>query len=271
LDVGRVEECVRYSDAGRVAFLGGRETVPPGFEAWLGTMTMKIGQPERSIEWCNRLLARGADPYGLAGCGLVLGLMRAGSHADAMAVANDLVDRAEHIPNPYARSFALLIYGIALSDADPFRARDALRRGLGIAQDSGIRYNESHFANILGRLEARSGDPLTALGYLTSAIRNYHDSGKTTVIRIPLAVLAVLLHRLGRDDPAATVAGYARSAVTRGWLPELGVAISQLREDLGDQTYETLASRGKSMTISAIAAYAYDQIDQVRAELEQLR
>jgi hypothetical protein len=160
---------------------------------------------------------------------------------------------------------------MAFCDADPPRARDALRRGLGIAQDSGNRYNESHFANILGRLEAQSGDPLTALGYLTSAIRNYHDSGKTTVIRIPLAVLAALLHRLGRNDPAATIAGFALSPVTRGWLPELGTAISQLREVLGEQTYESLASRGKSMTISAMAAYAYDQIDQARTELEQLR
>jgi tetratricopeptide (TPR) repeat protein len=271
LDVGRAEECVRYGDAGRVVCLAGRETVPPGFEAWLGTMAMNLGEAERAIEWCRLLLARGADPYTLAGCGLVLGLMRAGSHADAMAVAEDVEESADHLPNPYARSFALLTYGMAFCDADPQRARDALRRGLGIAQDSGNRYNESHFANILGRLEAQSGDPLTALGYLTSAIRNYHDSGKTTVIRIPLAVLAVLLHRLGRDDPAATIAGYALSPVTRGWLPELGTAISQLEDVLGDQAYESLANTGKSMTTSAMATYAYSQIDQARAELEQLR
>ena len=148
--------------------------------------------------------------------------MRAGSHAEAMAVAKNLVDSADAIPNPYARSFALLTYGMAFCDADPTRARDALRRGLEIAHDSGNRYNESHLANILGRLEAQSGDPLTAFEYLTLAIRNYHDSGNTTVIRVPFAVLAVLLHRLGRDDPAATIAGYAVSPVTRGWVPELG-------------------------------------------------
>jgi hypothetical protein len=102
-------------------------------------------------------------------------------------------------------------------------------------------------------------------------IRNYHDSGNTTVIRVPLAVLAVLLHRLGRDDPAATIAGYALSPVTKGWLPELGTTISQLGELLGEQTYESLASTGKSMTTSAMVTYAYDQIDQVRTELEQSR
>jgi hypothetical protein len=37
-------------------------------------------------------------------------------------------------------SYALMIYGMACCDADPIRARDALRRGLAIAQDSGNRY-----------------------------------------------------------------------------------------------------------------------------------
>jgi len=271
LDVGRARESVRYCEAGQVAVLGGHETMPPGFESWFGAAYANLGQPERSIEWARRVLARGADPLALAGCLLVFALMRTGSHAEAMAVAKDLVQRADAIPNPWARSFVLLTYGMAFCDADPVGARDTLRKSLDIAQGSGNRYNDTHVANILGRLEAQFGDPPAALGYLTLAIRSYHDSGNTTVIRIPLAVLAVLLHRLGRDDPAATIAGYARSAVTRGWLPELGTAISQLREVLGEQTYELLASRGKFMTTSAMVTYAYDQIDQARAELEQLR
>jgi predicted ATPase len=268
LDVGRAQESMRYCEAGQVVVLGGRETMPPGFESWVGSAYANVGQPERSIEWSRRVLARGADPYMLAGCTLVFSLMRARSHTDAMAVAKDLVQRLDAIPNPWARSFALLTYGIAFCDADPGKARDALRKSLDIAQGSGNRYNETHVTNILGRLEAQSGDPLAALGYLTLAIRSYHDSGNTTVIRVPLAVLAVLLHRLGRDDPAATIAGYALSPVTRGWIPELGTAISRLGEVLGEQTYESFAGRGKSMTTSAMVTYAYDQIDQVRTALE---
>jgi tetratricopeptide (TPR) repeat protein len=267
--LGRVEDCVRYSDAGQVVFLSGRDTMPPGFAAWLGSMYANTGQPERSVEWCRRLLARGADPFALAGCGLVLGLMRTGSHADAMAVAKDLAESADQIPNPYARSFALLTYGIAFCDADARRSRDALRSGLTIAQNSGNRSNETHSANILGRLEAQYGDPLPALGYLTLAIRGYHDSGKPSVIRVPFAVLAALLHRLGREEPSATIAGYAFNPFTNGWVPELGAAISHLRDVLGDQAYESFASRGAAMTTSAMVTYAYDQIDQARTALEQ--
>ena len=43
--------------------------------------------------------------------------------------------------------------------------------------------------------------------------------------------------------------------------------IAHLREVLGDETYESLAREGEKMTTAAMATYAYDQIDQARAEL----
>jgi hypothetical protein len=41
-----------------------------------------------------------------------------------------------------------------------------------------------------------------------------------------------------------------------------------LREVLGEQTYESLARKGETMTTAATATYAYDQIGQARAELK---
>jgi hypothetical protein len=135
------------------------------------------------------------------------------------------------------------------------------------AQESGNRYNESHLASILGRLEAKHGDEAAALEYLARAIRNYRDSGNTFVIRVPLTVLAVLLDRLGRHESAATIARNAFGRLSRAWIPELSNAIAHLREVLGDQTYESLARKGEMMTTSAMVTYVYDQIDQARAEL----
>jgi hypothetical protein len=43
--------------------------------------------------------------------------------------------------------------------------------------------------------------------------------------------------------------------------------IARLRDVLGEATYESLARTGQTMTTSAMATYAYDQIDQARAEL----
>jgi hypothetical protein len=48
----------------------------------------------------------------------------------------------------------------------------------------------------------------------------------------------------------------------------VATAITHLREVLGEQTYESLARKGETMTIAEMVAYAYDQIDQARAELK---
>jgi hypothetical protein len=120
---------------------------------------------------------------------------------------------------------------------------------------------------VLGRLEARHGDPVAALDHLALAIRNYHDSGNTTVVTVPIAALVALLDRIGRDEPAATIASYALNPITTAWIPEINTAIAHLRDVLGDQTYGSLTRKGKAMTTAEIATYAYDQIDQARAEL----
>src|SRR5260370_39944713 len=105
--------------------------------------------------------------------------MRAGSPAEAMAVAKDLVDSAGEIVNPWGQSYARLVYGMAWCDADPAAARDALRTGLVIALDSGIRCNESHLARVLGGLAARYGHAHSAFDYPKLTIGNSHDSGNT--------------------------------------------------------------------------------------------
>ena len=86
-------------------------------------------------------------------------------------------------------------------------------------------------------------------------------------MRSPLAILAALFDRLGRYEPAATIAGFALSPLTAAAVPEINTAIAHLRDVLGDQTYESLARKGETMTTAAMVTYAYDQIDQARAEL----
>ncbi|HUO39080.1 MAG TPA: adenylate/guanylate cyclase domain-containing protein, partial [Mycobacterium sp.] len=86
-------------------------------------------------------------------------------------------------------------------------------------------------------------------------------------VRGPLATLAVFLDRLGRLEPAATIAGFAFSPFTASIVPQLSTVIAHLRDVLGDQTYETLARKGEAMTTAAMVTYAYAQIDQARAEL----
>jgi len=263
---GRIDEAVRYSDAGQSVLGSGRDEVPYGAEGWLVGPYLSIGQPERSLELCRAQLARGRDTAAFTTACLVVALTFAGSGDEARAAANGLIDAAETTRNPFVLSFALLAYGLAFRDADPDRALESLRWGLVIAQDSGNRYDESHLAVVLCHLEAEHGDPPAAFEYFTLAIRNHHDSGNTTMVRTPLAVLAAFFDRLGRYEPAATIAGFAVSPFTAA-IPELSTAIAHLRDVLGDPAYESLARAGEKMTTAAMANYAYDQIDQARTGL----
>ena len=263
---GRIDKAVGYSDASQAATGSTRDDVPFGAEGWLVGPYLSIGQPERAVELCRAQLARrrDADPFTTA-C-LVVALTFAGCGDAARTTANGLIDAAEATRNPFVISFALLACGLAFREADPAAALEAMRRGLVIAQDSGNRYDESHLAAALCGLEAEHGDALAALGYFQLAIRNHHDSGNITMIRTPLAVLAAFLDRLGRLEPAATIAGFAFSPLTAA-IPEFSAAIAHLREVLGDPAHESLARKGETMTTAAMVTYVYDQIDHARAEL----
>jgi hypothetical protein len=56
--------------------------------------------------------------------------------------------------------------------------------------------------------------------------------------------------------------------LTTAWIPKLSTAIAQLREALGEAAYEALARKGGAMTTAEMVAYAYDQIDQARTQLQ---
>src|SRR4029079_18296095 len=69
---GRIDESLRYCDAGRLTIGGGSEEVPLGLEGWLGSAYQYIGQSERWAEWCRAQLARGRDTHTMTRICLVI-------------------------------------------------------------------------------------------------------------------------------------------------------------------------------------------------------
>jgi tetratricopeptide (TPR) repeat protein len=268
--IGRVEEAVRYSDAGLAAIESGRYHLPFGSVQWLGGAYLAAGQPQWMVDLCREELRRNPDTHAAIRASLVVALAMTGSVDAAIATGTGLIDAAEAAGNPCTFSYALFAYGYASLGVQPAQARNALRRGLAIARDSGNRSNEAHLAVALLRLEAEYGDALAALDYALLSIRSYHDSGNMNRICVPLAILATFLDRRGRFEPAATIAGFALNTLTASSFTAITVAIAHVREVLGDQTYESLARTGAAMSLAAMATYAYEQIDQLRAEVEEL-
>ena len=263
---GRVDDALTYADAG-MAMRTEPGEVPFGFDGLLGGLYMLVGEPEKAVDWFQSHIDPVRDPLATIRANRVLVLSMVGHAEEAMVAAADIVKAAETTGNPYALTYALLAYGYAFRDIDIEAALAAMRRGLTIAHESANRTNESFLALNVGHLEARLGDTAAALEHLTLAVRIYHDSGSPTTLRSPLAVLVALLDQFGHHESAATIAGFAHSPLTAVAFPELTTAITHLRDVLGDETYEKLARSGEAMTTAAIATYAYDQIDQARAEL----
>lgn len=265
---GRIEPAIRYTEAVREAIGDRSDHFAYGVEGLVGAPYVAIGQPERWAECCRDQLARGSatNPYTTA-C-LVMALDATGSYGEAIAAANGVVDAAEATGNPYVIASALHSYGWAIHDADPAGSLAALRRGLAIAHDSGNRATVTHLSANICLVEAEHGETLAFFDYVTVAIGNYHDSGNTYMIRSPFGLLAAVFYRLGRYEPAATFAGFAAAFPVPIALAQFGTEIAQLRDQLGEATYESLARRGEAMTIAEMVSYAYDQIDQARAQFE---
>jgi Adenylate and Guanylate cyclase catalytic domain len=74
--------------------------------------------------------------------------------------------------------------------------------------------------------------------------------------------------RMGIATGAATISHFADNPFSRVAYPEITTTITQLREVLGGDTYKALAAKGADMTNAAMAAYALEQIDRARAELQ---
>jgi hypothetical protein len=114
------------------------------------------------------------------------------------------------------------------------------------------------------------GNAVDALDNLSLAIRNHYDSGSFSLMLSPLVILAATLDRLGHNEAAATISGFTATPYTRASYIEMNILITNLRELLGDDTYEALARTGKAMAPAAMATYAFEQIDLARVKLEQV-
>ena len=265
---GRISDSVGYAEAGWLAIESGRfDEVPHEFEVALSATYATSGEPDKWVELCRNIIARKPGAHALARAFLAMALTFAGATDEALATAEGLVATAEATDNPGLLAYAFLARGLAYRYVDAVVAYDAHRRGLTIAQDSGNRLTESHLAGSLAQLAAAHGEPADAFDYLTLAIRHFYDAGSFAHLRVPLAILAALLDRLGHHGPAATISAFAATSLTRGGVPEITSTISHLREALGDEVYESLARTGENMTNAEMAEYAFEQIDRARAEL----
>jgi hypothetical protein len=274
---GRIGDAVAYLECSE-KLIGIGEFDPPPFETQTSTGIVYgvAGQPERWAELCRSVIANHDGPLTITRACLVMALYFLGNGDDARVESAGLLAAAEATDNPTTAVFALMSYGGAYIDADPVVAYESDVRALKLARETGNRQLESAVAVMLCALLANQGefvlggsesDSIDAFDYLTVTIRRHHDAGSVSLLSNPLALLAGVFERLGNHEQAATICGFADSAMARASYPAITTMIARLREVLGDQTYDSLARTGETMTATAMVTYAFDEIDQARTEL----
>lgn len=266
--VGQTAVAIGYSEKALALIETGRFD---GFslhcEASVGSPYISPGLPDQWQDAERRTLVCIEDTHGHTRAALVMALSLGGKHDDAIAMTDGLVALAEATHNPFSLAQVLVAVAIAYRYEDPRVALESLRRALEIAQASGNQFIESHIAVTLAPLEAQHGSPESALDCLGLAIRNYLETGNLATSRSPLANLAGVLYQLDHPEAAATIADFADGPLSRMAFSEITETIAGLRELLGDDRYEQLASAGSSMTNTEMANYALEQIDLARAKL----
>lgn len=265
---GRATEAVRYADTCQHLIDTGQcDPLPFDAEVWMGGGYLGLGAPHRWVELCRRVIERPGDHI-VGRSALVLALNSLGATEDLVSAAAGLDTAAERTDNPNDAAFALLVYGIARRSVDPEDAYHVLTRALDIARDSGNRFAELHIAASLSRLSAAHRSAREAFGFLDLVIRQYRDSGSFIPMTSPLVIMAELFSRLGYHECAARLCGFSTNPWTLGVNPQLQVAVERLTGALGAERFEALAAAGRATSPGAMAAYALEQLDLARAELE---
>ena len=265
---GRIDDFLRYTEAAEVAIDSGRfDHVPVLYEAVLAGGYLTAVSPEGCVQWCRNTIARNARDHRYVLPNLVFALEFAGDHEEAVALSEELFDNVNATTNPALHCAVLMAYGYTHGATEPAAAYEALRRALAIAQSNGDRQLESSVALNLSSVAANYADPEDALEFVALAIRTYCESGSFGLVSGPMGILVALLDRLGHYGPASVISTFFVTPVSRATYPEITTAVTHLRDVLGDTAYDALAQSGASMTDSAKARYALEQVDLALAEL----
>jgi hypothetical protein len=264
----RFDDGIRYGEAALLAVDSGRfDEVPLDLASEFGLIYVIRGESERWITQCRNMISDSTGPHILPRVHMAMTLAMTGAHDEAMEVSEDLRHADRLTENPALICWALIAYGFVRLDTDPVRAFDAHRLGAKIARDTGNRLLETYNTANLARLAAKHRDSTQMLDSVATSIHSYLDSGNYFLLPQPMAVLAHYFDGIGHYEVAATLSGFATTSFATNYFPETEIAITHLREGLGEETYASLAGRGAAMTNAAMAKYALEQIDLARAHL----
>jgi tetratricopeptide (TPR) repeat protein len=178
------------------------------------------------------------------------------------------VAAAESTRIPHSIAIAYYSKDRAFAEADPPTAIEAYKRAISIAQDSGNRFWEQLVVADMAALQARAGNPTTALTMFQQMLDVWQGAPDAMGIAHGIGGLIILFQRLGRSEDAVTLhAALMRYLPSLRMLEELPDAIDQARASLDDAAFDAAARRGAVMEFRNMIEFARTEIELALAAL----
>jgi predicted ATPase/DNA-binding winged helix-turn-helix (wHTH) protein len=267
--VGRLESAKRYGE--EAIALAGNPDFDPFVWAFTSLATVASFQSDRemAIEFVRAGAENAADQHDRYCLALLpVHLTVNGRGDEAMKIADGVVSMVEATGIPASIGAALIGKGKAFAAVDPSVALAAYERATAIANQSGNRLWKIISILEVAALQARSGDPITALRSFQQMLGEWRRSNDLIFVSHGLGSLIVLFDRLGHSVAAATLCGtLTKNFEFNPFVPDLPASLSRLRDNLGDARFDEANRCGAAMALHEAHDYAADQVRKALAAL----
>lgn len=228
------------------------------------------GDVEKAIELCRTGSLTAPDAQDRL-CLAVCLMFEAMAHPErAMARADGVVASAEATGVPVSIGLAHYSKGKAFAAHDPALALACFDRALAIGERAGNPWLQSLVMPDLAALQARTGDPVRALGSFQAMLVGWRGVADLGIVAGGLGNLTVLFDRHGLWKAAATMHGKLTGEIDlAAFTPELAAALAHARTMLGDSEFDEVSHRGRLLTLVDVIAYAESQVREALAAIKE--
>ena len=190
----------------------------------------------------------------------------AGDAKRALDMTAAASETAERCGSPSARAFAHFALGEILAREQPHAAETHLRQAIEHAAVADSRFVTGLAEVALAALHSRQENIASALTHCQSALTRWHRAGAWTPLWVTIRTVIALLVRAAALEDATVLLAAAQSA--RTGAPAFGIDAAtmqntseQLRNALGNHTYELHLAAGRSMTEEQAQQFAVEALE----------
>ncbi|MQA14656.1 MAG: AfsR/SARP family transcriptional regulator [Pseudonocardiaceae bacterium] len=188
--------------------------------------------------------------------------------AEAAALVAEVDRGATALGNPSQLAWARYLQGEAVLDGDPERAVALLEEASALALPVRNEFVRGVALVSMTSARGRSANPLGALGSFRAIIDRWWQAGDWTHQWTTLRNLVEPLVRLGRDELVAILLGASAAAASAPPVfgtgaDRLAAAAGTVRARLGDQRFDAVTDRARTMTDDELVTFVLAELDTV--------